>query len=62
MRRHVQRVRHRRRKRRIAAGGVERLLRQRRVIEGVNDVVREPRVLRMLLEERFENGRGFQLL
>ena len=32
------------------------------MIVGVNDVVREPRVLRMLLEERLEDGRGFQLL
>ena len=62
MRRHVQRVRHRRRKRRVAARRSERLLSQRRVVVGVDDVVREARVLRMLLEERLENGRGFQLL
>ena len=62
VRRHVQRVRHRRRERRVAARRAQRLLGERRVIVGVNDVVREPGMLRMLLEERLEDRRGLQLL
>ena len=62
VRRHVQRVRDIRRQRRIAASRAQRLLGERRVIVGVNDVVRETWMFRMFFVERLENGRGLELL
>ena len=53
---------HRRRERRITPRRRERFFRQRRMIVGVDDVVRQARVFRMLLEERLENRRRLQLL
>ena len=62
MRRHVQRVRNSGRQRRVAAGRFERSLGQWRRVVGVDDVVRQPWMLRHLLEERLENIRRLSLL
>ena len=47
---------------RVAPRGSKRLFGEWRMIVGVNDVVREAGVLRVLLEERLQNRRCLQLL
>ena len=59
---HVQRVRHRRRDRRVAAGGVECARRESRDVVGVNDVVRVPRMLGICRKESVEDVRRLELL
>ena len=59
---HVERVGHGRRDVRVRARGRQRLVGQRRHVVGVDDVVRQPRVVRHLLVERLENLRGAQVL
>ena len=62
VRRHVERVRHRRGNVGIGARGGQRLGGQRRHVVGVNDVMRETGMIRVALVERFENLRRLQVL
>ena len=60
--RHVERVRRVRRDLRVAPRRVERARRERRHVEAVNDVVREPGMLGLALELALEDAGGFQLV
>ena len=55
MRRHVERVRRRRRDRRVPPGRLERVIGERRDVVAVDDVVREPRMLRLASEQALED-------
>ena len=58
VRRHVQRVRRRRRDFRVTPGGFERPIGERRKVVAVDDVVREARMIRLAGDEPFENRAG----
>ena len=60
VRRHVQRVRRRRRDLRVAPRGVERPIGERRHVVAVDDVVREARMIRLAGDELLENRAGLQ--
>ena len=61
MRRHVQRVRRRRRDLRVAPRRLERAVGKRGHVVAVNDVVREPGVFGLLGEQLLEHRAGLQL-
>ena len=62
VRRHVERVRRGRRGLGVAAGGRERQAGERRIVEGVNRVVMDSRMLRVRLQEAVQNRGGLLLL
>lgn len=55
VRRHVQRMRHLRRDLRIVARGVESVVSLLGIVAGVNDVVGDSRMVRMLAKQGLEN-------
>ena len=59
---HVKRMRRGRRDLRVAAGGIERARRQRRHVEAVDDVVREPRMIGLPGEFLLEDAGRLQLV
>ena len=62
VRRHVQRVRRRRRDLRVTPGRFERLIGERRKVVAVDDVVREAGMIRLAGDESFENRASLALL
>ncbi len=62
VRRHVQRVRHPGRDFAVALRRLQPARSERRVVVGVDDVMRDARMIRVLFEERLENGGGLKLI
>ena len=62
VRRHVARVRDRRRDAGIALGRRDPTVRERREVVGVNDEVRHARMLRILLEQLLQDGHRLELI
>ena len=62
VRRHVQRVRRRRRDFRVTPRRLERAIGQRRKVVAVDDVVREAGMIRLASDQLFENRAGLELV
>ena len=62
VRRHVLRVRRRRRDRSVELGGIEPLLGDRRIVVEMDQIVRHARMSRLPLEDRLEDCRALELV
>jgi hypothetical protein len=62
MRRHMQGMRGRRRDRCVSPGGVEPAWRESRCVVQIDQIMRDARVPRLAADDRFEDGRAFELL